>query len=66
MSLPRIEKVLRQIQYAIPKTKDSVEEGIMKDNIDKAILGIANFLGSKLRSVPSLLVTAFVYSLLSP
>ena len=45
--MSRIDNTLRQIQYAIPKAKDSIEADIMDSNKDKAILGIANFLGSK-------------------
>lgn len=45
--MSRIDNTLRQIQYAIQKARDSVESDIMESNKDKAILGIANFLGSK-------------------
>ena len=48
LPLSRIENTLRQIRYAIPKAKDGVEKDIMDSNRDKAILGIANFLGSEL------------------
>ena len=47
LPMSRIENTLRQIQYAIQKARDSVESDIMESNKDKAILGIANFLGSK-------------------
>ena len=48
LSSSRIANTLRQIQHAIPKAKESVEDDIVGSNRDKAILGIANFLGSKL------------------
>ena len=41
----RIANILRQIQYAIPKAKETVRKDIIDENSDKAIIGMANFLG---------------------
>ena len=43
----RIANTLQQIRASIPPARESIESDIVDANRDKAILGIANFLGSE-------------------